>query len=387
MQQGFFKVRFQVIMVVLNMVILPPLFCQKSTDWPEITQTMKPWTRWWWQGSAVNKEDLKTNLETYQKAGLGGVEVTPIYGVYGYEDQFIDYLSTAWMDMLSYTIHLADSLGMGVDMATGTGWPFGGPWIGADSACKNMVYKSYTIQGGERLMEPVIYEQEPMVRAVGNKLYPQLQQHPESVGPVPLDTLEKGYGRISKDEIKFPVASNENLQILALDQVRFKKQLPLIALMAFSEKGQHLDLTSKVSEEGYLEWEAPEGTWNIYALFQGWHGKMVERAAPGGEGNVLDHFSVQAVDHYLTRFDSAFQDRNISGLRSFFNDSYEVDDASGEANWTPDIFMEFQDRRGYDLRNYLPTLFGRGNEEMHRRVLCDYRETISGLLLENFTHK
>jgi hypothetical protein len=30
----------------------------------------------------------------------------------------------------------------------------------------------------------------------------------------------------------------------------------------------------------------------------------------------------------------------ISGmLRGYFNDSYEVDDASGQANWTKDLFM------------------------------------------------
>ncbi len=46
-------------------------------EWPEITQENKPWTRWWWQGSAVVKEELTMALEEYEKAGLGGVEVTP----------------------------------------------------------------------------------------------------------------------------------------------------------------------------------------------------------------------------------------------------------------------------------------------------------------------
>jgi hypothetical protein len=30
---------------------------------------MKPWTRWWWEGSAVNKQEITRNLEQYQKAG------------------------------------------------------------------------------------------------------------------------------------------------------------------------------------------------------------------------------------------------------------------------------------------------------------------------------
>ena len=90
-------------------------------------------------------------------------------------------------------------------------------------------------------------------------------------------------------------------------------------------------------------------------LFQGWHGKMVERAAPGGEGDAIDHFSISALNNYLGIFDKAFAGTDIGYLRSFFNDSYEVDDARGQSNWTPDFLEQFQQRRGYDLaKSYLP---------------------------------
>jgi len=49
------------------------------------------------------------------------------------------------------------------------------------------------------------------------------------------------------------------------------------------------------------------------------------------------------------------------------------------------LFEEFKSRRGYDLRLELPALFGKDEDEKNRRVLCDYRETISELLLDNFT--
>ena len=260
-------------------------------------------------------------------------------------------------------------------------------WIGAEDACKDVVFKTYQVNGGARLTEPVVYEQEPLVSVVGDKLYAQLKENPQAVGTVPLNALKKGNGRVSADEVKYPISSNKNLQILALNQVKFKKQLPLVTLMAFSDNGKKIALTDKVDAKGQLDWTAPEGNWTLYAVFQGWHGKMVERAAPGGEGNVMDHFSASAVGHYLARFDSAFQGKNIQGLRAFFCDSYEVDDARGEADWTPGFFNEFQKRRGYDLREHLPALFGKTDEDTHRRVLCDYRETVSDLLLENFTQK
>jgi hypothetical protein len=144
-------------------------------------------------------------------------------------------------------------------------------------------------------------------------------------------------------------------------------------------------LTNKVDAEGKLDWTAGTGTWKLYAIFEGSHGKMVERAGPGGEGNVIDHFSETALKNYLSKFDSAFAAHDISSLRAFFNDSYEVDDARGAADWTPLLFDEFEKRRGYRLENELDALLMADSSERGQRVLSDYRETISELVLEKFT--
>jgi len=98
--------------------------------WPPIGQEQKPWTRWWWLGNAVNRENLTRELTDFAAHGLGGVEVTPVYGAKGYESRFIDFLSPDYVAMLRYTASEAHRLGLGVDMATTTGWPFGGPWVG-----------------------------------------------------------------------------------------------------------------------------------------------------------------------------------------------------------------------------------------------------------------
>ena len=337
--------------------------------WPVITQQTKPWTRWWWEGSAVNKAELAWNLDQYQKVGLGGVELTPIYGIYGYEKQFVDFLSPQWMQLFTHTLAEAKRLGVGVDLANGTGWPFGGPWVTDKDASKTIYFKTYNIKNGEELKEKIEYNQEALVRTANNK-------------PAGIDSILN------------PVYINKNLQALALDQIQYPGKLPLKILMAYPDKtgsaissdnSGGIDITTKVDVSGKLIWTAPSGKWTLYALFEGLHGKMVERAAPGGEGYAIDHFSSTASADYFKKFDQAFKGYDISYLRSFFNDSYEVDDARGQGNWTTELFGEFKKRKGYRLEDKLPALFGKDKDDINSRVIYDYRSVIDELLLEHFT--
>jgi hypothetical protein len=336
---------------------------QNQLEWPKITQQNKPWSRWWWEGSAVDTTNLSWILNQYQKVGLGGLEITPIYGVKGQESKFINFISPKWMDMLGFTLSQAKKLDLGIDMAQASGWPFGGPWVTDEDASKYMASKTYTLNEGEKITEPILLEQKALLR-------------------------QEGKNRTTIDKLKEPIASNPNMQLLAIDQVQFPKKLKANTIMAYPSAGEALDITSKLNENGTLDWTAPKGKgkWTIYAMFSGLHGKMVERAGPGGEGYAIDHFSLTATDNYLSHFDKAFKGYDLSNLRAFFNDSYEVDDARGEADWTPKFLEEFKSRRGYDLRNQLPALLGNSSDkELSSRVLTDYRQTISDLLLENYT--
>lgn len=344
-------------------ILLTLLTCapkEERPSWPRFSRETRPWTRWWWHGSALTKEGITSELEAYQKAGIGGVEITPIYGVRGAEDDFVTYLSDEWMDLLVHTLREAERLDIGVDMATGTGWPFGGPWVTDDHACRNVFSRVYELNQGQTLNEKIEFIQQPYLR---------------TVLPAQLNI---------KDLLQ-PVEKNTNLQELAIDQVQFERSLPLVTLMAYGNNGEIFNLTAKVNAERKLDWTAPAGKWKLFALFMGWHGKMVERAGPGGEGNVIDHFSYPALQHYLNKFDSAFQGKNVESLRAFFNDSYEVDDASGAADWTGNFLDEFRARRKYNLEDHLPSLFGKAGDPIGRRVLYDYRLTISDLIGENFT--
>ena len=299
---------------------------QRSPDetvWPETTKESRPWTRWWWMGSAVDQENLSKLLGQYNDAGFGGVEITPIYGVQDNEEQNIDFLSPQWMEMLSVTTEKAAALDMGVDMNHGTGWPFGGPQITREHAAGRLVVQQHGLQAGEKLDEKLILRSR---RQDGPAILPE-------------------------------------------------------AVTAYGPDGEVQHVLEHLDEEGNLQWTPAEGTWEVYAAFCGKTGQMVKRAAPGGEGFSMDHFSEEAVRTYLERFDEVFP-RTVD-VRCFFNDSYEVYNAS----WTPGLFGIFEQRRGYDLRDYIRELTGQGEEETVTRIKCDYRVTLSELLLENFTRQ
>lgn len=332
----------------------------KFLQWPGVSSETRPWTRWWWPGSIGTREDMTAALEEYRSAGLGGLELTVLYGVRDQEDRFVDYLSPDWINMFSHILNESKRLNLGIDLANASSWPFGGPWVTPDDASKYVAYKTYSIAAGQKLAEIPSYNQEPLIRWSGTF-------------------------RADISSLAYPVYKNTNLQELSIDQVRFPGPLPIHTIMAYSDEGNVINLFSEAENGKLSGWTAPEGKWTVYAVFQGWHGKMVERAGPGGEGYVIDHFSQRAVKNFLAHFDTAFKNLDKSHLRGYFNDSYEVDDAKGQSDWTPLIFKEFSDRRGYDLRNHLPALFQKDNPEKNARVLSDYRQTISDLILDNFT--
>ncbi len=292
-----------------------------DTVWPEVTKEMKPWTRWWWMGNAVDKPEIDRQLKDLANAGFGGVEITPIYGAKGYEDQYIDFLSDEWMEILEFTITRADELGMGVDMNLGTGWPFGGPQITPELAASRLMFQRYELKAGNKLSDPV--------------------------------------------KISAPRQNPEDVELLAL--------------VAYTQSGETIDLSGNLTGENILNW-TPEEDVEILAAFNGKTRQRVKRAAPGGEGWSMDHFSREALDVYLGRFDEAFT-KIDKRPRMFFNDSFEVYGSSS----TKDIFDEFENRKGYDLKKYLRELASEEDTEKVRRIKSDYREVFGALLLEEFT--
>ena len=299
-----------------------------AQQWPTVNPEAKPGSRWWWLGSAVDKENLQWNMQEYAKHGIGALEITPLYGVQGNDQNNIPYLSDKWMEMLRYTQEQGRQNGIEIDMATGTGWPFGGPWVPLEeSACR-----------------AVFVEQS----FIGDKV--------------------------------------ENLDLRPTEE-RDRKNAVFHKAMLFGHDGSVKDVTDCM-KDGILNWKATkedskllggkDGSKTVVVLYIKYGVMKVKRAAPGGEGLVIDHFDRKAVANYLKHIEDAFERTHTPYPHTFFNDSYEVADAT----WTPTLFEEFYKRRGYRLEDHL-LAFTHGDV----KLVSDYRETLSDLLLENFTQQ
>ena len=288
---------------LIGILLLAGTLTLQAQEWPSPQQEAKAGTRWWWLGSAVDKENLQWTMQQYAEHGIGAVEITPLYGVQGNQANNIPYLSDKWMEMLREVQQNGKDMGIEIDMATGTGWPFGGPWVPLEeSACR------------------VVFVERDIVNGV-----------------------------------------TPDFSLTGKEAVNSK----LDRIVAYNKEGKMVDLNAKEAVKAIA----------VYIKY----GVMkVKRAAPGGEGLVIDHFDRKAVANYLRHIEQAFERTHTPYPHTFFNDSYEV----AEATWTPTLFQEFQQRRGYQLEEHLPELIS-GDV----KVVSDYRETLGDLLLENFTQQ
>lgn len=235
--------------------------CSDRTGWYKAENENKPYIRWWWLGSAVDKEGLTYNLEEFAAKGIGGVEITPLYGVQGNEENDIQYLSPKWMEMLSHCIAEGERLGVQIDMSNCTGWPFGGPWISDGDAAKTFRFNA--------------------------------------------DTTEI-FGVQTKQKVK--------------------------------------------------------------------------RAAPGGEGWVMNHYDIDVLNRYLKPFEAAFAQSGCPWPNTFFNDSFEV----YRAGWDDKLPDAFFADHGYRLEEHLKEFAANDGSEASKKVIADYRATLGRLYLENF---
>jgi hypothetical protein len=280
--------------------------------------------RWWWFGPSVTKDELERELRAMKAGGIGGVEVQTTYPL-ALDDPEIGFhnfpfLSDEHIDDLRFASDKARELGMRFDLTLGSGWPFGGPHIPVTEAAG-------------------------MLRVVATPI-------PDGVSSVAVPDIGAGEKFLAAFLVGAPQGK------LALAGAR-----PLTDI-----------------RDGRVQVPHADGPHDALFFIASRTGQQVKRPALGAEGFVLDHYDRAAIENHLhavgDRFLQAF---GPNPPYSIFSDSLEV----YGSNWTGDFFDQFQKRRGYDLKPYLPALVGDIGPATGA-VRHDWGRTLTELANENY---
>ena len=154
---------------------------------------------------------------------------------------------------------------------------------------------------------------------------------------------------------------------------------------AYIAKDAVIDITGHMTADGLLQWTAPDDrTWTILRIGHVNIGKKNGPAPPEGTGWECDKLSVKGAEAHFPGYVGRLANGALKGglLDGMLLDSWECNTQT----WTQDMEMEFDQRCGYELRQWLPALFGyvMDDPQTTSRFLLDWRGTVGDLITERF---
>ncbi|WP_445323579.1 glycosyl hydrolase [Prevotella sp. HCN-7019] len=142
---------------------------------------------------------------------------------------------------------------------------------------------------------------------------------------------------------------------------------------------QVIDLSDKMTADGTLIWDVPEGEWTVLRTGMTPTGVVNEPACPDATGYEVDKLSRKHAEEHFDAYIGEILRRIPADERKSFKllvqDSYEV----GGQNFTDDMIPVFKERYGYDPVPYLPVLSGVvvGSQHDSDAFLWDLRRLVA----------
>jgi len=147
-----------------------------------------------------------------------------------------------------------------------------------------------------------------------------------------------------------------------------------------------VNLTTRMNANGVLNWNAPDGTWTIMRFGYTPVGVHNHPVTKYGDGLECDKLSKAALrDHFKAFVDKVIDTAgSLAGKTLVYStiDSYEC----GDQNWTARMPEDFNQRNGYSIIPWLPTLAGKvvQSQSETQRFQEDFNQTIADLWSENY---
>ncbi|NHJ20779.1 MAG: hypothetical protein EAX91_07555 [Candidatus Lokiarchaeota archaeon] len=345
-------------------------------------KSSRPMVRWWWTGLDVEKDELIKEFQELDEKGFLGAEIQVFMIGSPMNLERIDierakrshrFMQPYYYEMIKILLDEAAKRDMILDLTISSSWPTGGVHIDKKDSMK-------TLMIGQRVLEgPLTYS----------------DKIPEMVIP-------------AKQGLAAIVDYRNERKLVALiaakptgkpGKIKFRN-----IKTSYLDKSSIIDLTDKVDKDGILNWEVPNGTWQLFSFFSCPSGVMPlsdSRSEFNKTSLVIDHLASDPIrrhlDLHLGEGKKYFGEHFGKSLRGFFTDSLEL---ASNWLWTEDFLKKFKQKRGYDIRPFLPVCFvpNRDNKYQHGRhelipvydfmggigekIRYDYELTISDLFSE-----
>jgi hypothetical protein len=325
----------------------------------------KPWVYWFWLNGNITREGITADLEAMRRVGIGGVLIMEVDQ--GTPSGPARFGSPAWRELFKHVCTEADRLGLKVNMNNDAGWcGSGGPWITPELAMQKVTWTESEVEGPRHFAG-------------------QLPQ-PNTVAGFYRDIAVLAFPTPVKGAHISGLARKAVATSAGVSLTQASSSWPAVPAEQTIPRDRLVDLTARLTSDGRVAWDVPEGKWTILRLGHTPTGAVNSPAPVDVRGLECDKLSrVAAEAQFAGLMGKLIADVGpLAGktLVSTHIDSWEV----GVQNWTPRFREEFRRLRGYDPLPLLPVMADHvvGNVEVSERFLWDLRETISDLLLANY---
>ena len=317
----------------------------------------RSWIIWQWMDGLVNKEAITKDLEAFKEAGLSGVQNFQIGGDQQIRvgDSTCAIGSEKWKQMMRWAMDECERLGLSFGTHNCPGW--------SSSA--------YTDVTPEYSMQKVVVSETAITAGKKTICIPRAE----------VDAKYNFYRDIcilavANDSI---VSKQDIIDITSyLPEMNKGRWADTLVVPRKMLKALPRDIRNRITE----------GSWSLMRFGHTTNGKTNEaQAAASGRGLECDKLSKKAVKRFWDGYPMMLI--NLAGHhagKTFCRleiDSYEA----GGQDWSEVLPYEFMQRKGYDVRLWLPCIVGNRIIESHeasKRFKDDFVDVLTSLFAENY---
>ncbi len=311
------------------------------------TDSVRPWVYYWQLKGNTSKELITRDLENMKEIGVGGLLV---FDSRRYWDDYdskthvpvpldikYEFMSDEWVDMMSWLVSEAARLGLQVSFnISDSGGQLRGPWDMKELGPYELIWTEGNLNGPKNVsLDFGVPDDKPY------------------------------YKDVAALAVRIATPVSEGREAVKLNDAWSPVVYPGEGAPRYDKI---VDLTDRI-KDGKLDWDVPEGAWKVLRF----------GAVRIGEPGCVDILNAKSVEDYFRKTPGALLDAVGENAGKTLSHFYNVSWEGVHPNWSDGFDRFFAEKRGYEIRDYLPILRGLAPEGDldPSRFVVDYMKTIS----------